>query len=573
LITDKTMTLTVVDENQAPTMTILIEQDNKPISIIDAQGGLVTVTATVDDLNQFDTHTVTWDVGNSAFFDENNDGSDNTFEFEPILLTSATYGLSVKTIENNTSASFKSVVDIDLVVEAALLALSAEIDADNDGISDADEGYADSDQDGISDYLDDDSNTSRLPLGENSKPMQTVNGLHLSLGDVVSSSQSVASSNATIEANDIATSGGNNGSIVDNAADTHFEVLSNIINFNVSGLSASGNTVPVVIPLANNKFIPANAVYRKYIAASGWFTFIINDNNAISSALKDSDGNCPLPLSDIYEDGLEVGDNCIQLLIEDGGANDADGMANGVVKDPGVLVTERPNQAPMISLVSSLNVDEETNVNLDASDTSDADGDPLTYAWTQLSGKTVELTNQNTSVINFTSLAVTADEVLSFELTVSDGFDTVTATITVTVNNVNQAPTVNIASHTTSFNEGASVSLTSTSSDPDGDEVTYSWTQTSGPVVTLSDATTATVSFTAPQVSSEQTMVLTLTVSDGDLEATTTTKITVNDVPAPTPGTPPSTPEKSSGGGSMSWLILIAGFGLVRKRYLAKLAA
>ena len=476
LMADKTMTLTVVDENQAPTVTILVEQDNKPVSIIDAQGGLVTVTATVDDLNQFDTHTVTWDVGDSAFVDASIDGSTYTFELEPALLTSATYGLSVKVTENNTSASFESLVDVDLVVEAALAALSTETDADNDGVSDADEGYADSDQDGISDYLDDDSNTSRLPLGENYKPMQTVNGLHLSLGDVVSSSQSIISEYAVVSINDIAEHGGAIGSVVDNSVDTHFEVLSNIINFNVAGLSKAGDKVPVVIPLANNEFIPANAVYRKYIASSGWFTFVTNDNNAISSALKDSDGNCPSPLSDAYEEGLVIGNNCIQLVIEDGGANDADGLANGVVKDPGVLATEIPNQAPVINLVSALSVDEETIVNLDASDTSDADGDSLTYAWTQLSGTTVELTNQSTAIVNFTSLDVTADEVLSFELTVSDGVDTVTATI----------------------------------------------------------------------------------------------NVTVNDVPVATPS-----PEEKSidGGGSMSWLILIAGFGLVRRRCLAKLAA
>jgi hypothetical protein len=163
---------------------------------------------------------------------------------------------------------------------------------------------------------------------------------------------------------------------------------------------------------------------------------------------------------------------------------------------------------------------------------------------------------------------VSLDEVLSLELTVDDGFDNVTATITVTVNNVNQAPVVSIDSPSAAFNEGASVALTSTSSDPEGDEVTYLWTQTAGPTMTLSNSATATVSFTAPQVLSEQTIALTLTASDGDLETATTTAIAVNDIPSPTPET-----KSSGGGGSMSWLILMAGFGLVRRRYLAKLAA
>ena len=31
---------------------------------------------------------------------------------------------------------------------------------------------------------------------------------------------------------------------------------------------------------------------------------------------------------------MEIGDDCLQLVIEDGGPNDADGVANGVVIDP-----------------------------------------------------------------------------------------------------------------------------------------------------------------------------------------------------------------------------------------------
>jgi hypothetical protein len=63
---------------------------------------------------------------------------------------------------------------------------------------------------------------------------------------------------------------------------------------------------------------------------------------------------------------------------------------------------------------------------------------------------------------------------------------------------VNQAPTADAGPDQT-VASGASVSLTgSGSSDPDGDALDYSWTQTSGPAVTLTGANTATPSFTAP---------------------------------------------------------------------------
>jgi hypothetical protein len=37
----------------------------------------------------------------------------------------------------------------------------------------------------------------------------------------------------------------------------------------------------------------------------------------------------------LYQEGLIIGNVCLRLYIEDGGANDSDGIANGVIDDPG----------------------------------------------------------------------------------------------------------------------------------------------------------------------------------------------------------------------------------------------
>jgi RHS repeat-associated protein len=80
----------------------------------------------------------------------------------------------------------------------------------------------------------------------------------------------------------------------------------------------------------------------------------------------------------------------------------------------------------------------------------------------------------------------------------------------------NQLPTAN-AGTDQSVNEGSAVSLNgAASSDADGTITTYSWTQTAGPVITLSGTATATPSFTAPSVSADTVLSFQLTVTDND---------------------------------------------------------
>ena len=46
---------------------------------------------------------------------------------------------------------------------------------------------------------------------------------------------------------------------------------------------------------------------------------------------------CPAAGSTLYRPGLNAGDNCVQLWLQDGGPNDADGIANGTVRLAGGL--------------------------------------------------------------------------------------------------------------------------------------------------------------------------------------------------------------------------------------------
>ena len=93
----------------------------------------------------------------------------------------------------------------------------------------------------------------------------------------------------------------------------------------------------------------------------------------------------------------------------------------------------------------------------------------------------------------------------------------------------NSAPNA-IAGGAQTVSSGAAVSLDgSGSNDPDGDTLSYSWTQTLGPGVTLSNATSANATFTAPSVSSDTLLRFTLQVSDpaGQID-TSTASVTVS---------------------------------------------
>jgi hypothetical protein len=93
----------------------------------------------------------------------------------------------------------------------------------------------------------------------------------------------------------------------------------------------------------------------------------------------------------------------------------------------------------------------------------------------------------------------------------------------------NSAPTADAGSDQT-VDENTTVQLdASGSGDSDGDTLSYEWTQTGGPSVTLSDATAAQPTFTAPEVDGDQTLTFEVNVSDGNASDIDSVNVTVQD--------------------------------------------
>ena len=189
-----------------------------------------------------------------------------------------------------------------------------------------------------------------------------------------------------------------------------------------------------------------------------------------------------------------------------------------------VTVTAGPNDAPTADAGEDQKVDEGAAVTLDGSGSSDPEGTALTYAWTQTGGTTVTLSSSTAQSPTFTVPTQVANPTLVFSLVVTDARSLASSAEKVTVT-VNNAPTADAGDDRTVVS-GSSVTLNgSGSSDPDNDPLTYSWEQTSGTTVTLSNANAAKASFTAPSALGKYEFEL--TVSDRTRSATDSVVITV----------------------------------------------
>lgn len=191
---------------------------------------------------------------------------------------------------------------------------------------------------------------------------------------------------------------------------------------------------------------------------------------------------------------------------------------------------------PVASAGPDQTVNERTMASLNGTGSNDPDGATLTYQWSQVMGPTVSLTAANSAQPSFTAPSVPANTVLRFALAVTDGDGaTSTDSVDVTVLNVDAVPTANAGPDQTA-NERTVVALNGQGSvDPVGGGLSYQWTQTLGPSVTLANATTSQPSFTAPQVPSATTLrfMLQVTTAGGGASSTDTVDVTVLNVDAP----------------------------------------
>ncbi len=198
---------------------------------------------------------------------------------------------------------------------------------------------------------------------------------------------------------------------------------------------------------------------------------------------------------------------------------DNDGLSDTDIISIQVNSSQTSNSPPTANAGADQSVNEQTNVVLDATGSSDTDGSINAYLWTQVNGTEVTLNAASTPTPNFTSPEVLVGniEILLFQLIVTDNVgDTSSDFVSVLVNPVAIPPTAN-AGADQNQNELTQVFLNGTASTDDRSVVSFSWVQTAGtPTVALTGANTDSPSFTAPDIANDTLFTFQLTVTDDE---------------------------------------------------------
>ncbi|MFO0827155.1 MAG: hypothetical protein U0572_03310 [Phycisphaerales bacterium] len=233
-----------------------------------------------------------------------------------------------------------------------------------------------------------------------------------------------------------------------------------------------------------------------------------------SVTLSDAHGNSPSFTAPELASNTQL---TFQVAVSDG---------TNVSYDTVTVTVNADDDAPSVDAGANQVVDEGANVTLGAS-ANDPEGQGLSYTWTQVGGPSVTLSDAHGNSPSFTAPELASNTQLTFQVAVSDGTNVSYDTVTVTVNADDDAPSVDAGANQV-VDEGASVTLGASATDPEGQGLSYTWTQVGGPSVTLSDAHGNSPSFTAPDLASNTQLTFQVAVSDGTNVSYDTVTVTVN---------------------------------------------
>jgi len=315
--------ITIAAQNVAPKARVRVSQNAIKGNRVYKNDGNIVLTASARDANN-DSLNYSWSSDTLTNIEQDTDPT--TFEVNPSnhaigwhsLILSVSDG--VNTVEKRKRIKIKS---------GSRITFNTAQDSDRDGLFDQDE-MGDENGNGIADYLEDYGiSTSQLHIGQDN-PMETDPGLRFEIGDAAQDQEL------------------NSGNITESQFKTWLETQNTsyqadrshapkiILDYKIHGLEESGSVAMILLSLSEP--LADESRLRKYNSSTGWQSFIVDANNTVESAFS-SDGNCPTDGTLSYQEGLQAGSTCLRLSIQDGGPNDADGLADGTIVDPIAIST------------------------------------------------------------------------------------------------------------------------------------------------------------------------------------------------------------------------------------------
>ncbi len=255
-------------------------------------------------------------------------------------------------------------------------------------------------------------------------------------------------------------------------------------------VDGSGNAAPTVNAGADKTItLPTNSVEITGTAsdpdgkiASYTWTKVSGGNATLSGATT----------TKLTASELEAGNYTFRLTVKDnGGASKSD--------DVKVFV----NKAPTVNAGADVTQTLPQNSTTLKGVASDSDGSIKSYAWTKVSGPSLQMSGANGTELAITNLV---EGKYLLRLTVTDNsnasaFDEVTVTVLPAAPN-NKAPTANAGANKVITLPQNSTTLSGSGSDSDGKIASYQWTKVSGGTAAMNGATTANLALSDLQAGS-----------------------------------------------------------------------